>query len=129
LAPRPIDLSARGAGHATYSINVVFQTITKAASPFSGTKLPYRDIHKAKTSSFDAACYIDVQLVCGAGFEAAEAFLRISSDPVAKALLALLQDSKYAGDFEGLYTATAARFLSTPLRAVLLKDRPCLVLA
>ncbi|MDD1519058.1 MULTISPECIES: hypothetical protein [Bradyrhizobium] len=58
-------------------------------------------IYKAKMSSFDAACYIDIQLVCGAGLEATEAFLRASSDPEAKALLAMLQDCKRAGDFAG----------------------------
>jgi hypothetical protein len=58
-------------------------------------------IYKAKTSSFDAACYIDIQLVCGAGLEATKAFLRESSAPEAKALLAVLQDSNHAGDFDG----------------------------
>ena len=58
-------------------------------------------IYKAKMSSFDAACYIDIQLVCGAGFEVTKAFLRESSDPEAKALLAVLRDGNYARDFEG----------------------------
>lgn len=58
-------------------------------------------IYKAKTSSFDAACYIDIQLVCGAGLEATKAFLRESSAPEAKALLAVLQDSNHARDFDG----------------------------
>lgn len=58
-------------------------------------------IYKAKTSSFDAACYIDVQLVCGAGLEATEGFLRSSGDPEAKALLTELQDCEHAGDFDG----------------------------
>ena len=58
-------------------------------------------IYRAKMSSFDASCYIDIQLVCGAGLEATKAFLRASRAPEAKALLAVLQDSKYATDFEG----------------------------
>ena len=33
-------------------------------------------IYKAKMSSFDAGSYIDIQLVCGAGFEATMAFTR-----------------------------------------------------
>jgi hypothetical protein len=58
-------------------------------------------IYKAKTSSFDAACYIEIQLVCGAGLEATKVFLSESSDHEAKALLGVLQDSNYAGDFDG----------------------------
>jgi hypothetical protein len=58
-------------------------------------------IYRAKMSSFDASCYIDIQLVCGAGLEATKAFLRASRAPEAKALLAVLQDSKYTTDFEG----------------------------
>ncbi len=58
-------------------------------------------IYKAKMSSFDAACYIDIQLVCGAGFEETKAFLLASSAPEAQALLAALQASSRAGDFDG----------------------------
>lgn len=58
-------------------------------------------IYKAKMSSFDAACYIDVQFICGAGLEATEGFLRSSGDPEAKALLTELQDCKHVGDFDG----------------------------
>ena len=58
-------------------------------------------IYRAKMSSFDASCYIDIQIVCGAGLEATKAFLRASRAPEAKALLAVLQDSKYTTDFEG----------------------------
>jgi hypothetical protein len=58
-------------------------------------------IYEAKISSFDAACYIDIQLVCGAGFEATKAFLGESSAAEAKALLAVLQDGNYARDFDG----------------------------
>jgi hypothetical protein len=57
-------------------------------------------IYKAKTSSFDADCYIDIQLVCGAGLEPTKAFLFGSSEPQAKELLASLQNSVSAGDFD-----------------------------
>ena len=57
-------------------------------------------IYKAKSSSFDAGCYIDIQLVCGAGLEATKAFLRGSSEAKAKELLALLQNISSAGDFD-----------------------------
>lgn len=58
-------------------------------------------IFEAKMSSFDAGCTIDIQLVCGAGLEATEEFLHSSSAPEAKELLAMLEDCKRAGDFEG----------------------------
>jgi len=58
-------------------------------------------IYKAKKSSFDAACYIDIQLVCGAGLETTKAFLRESSEPVAKELLTVLQDGNSLRDFDG----------------------------
>ena len=57
-------------------------------------------IYKAKMSSFDAGCYIDIQLVCGAGLEATRAFLRESSEPAARELLTYLQDCISAGDFD-----------------------------
>ncbi|CCD92268.1 conserved hypothetical protein [Bradyrhizobium sp. ORS 375] len=58
-------------------------------------------IYEAKMSSFDAGCYIDIQLVCGAGLEATEDFLRSSSAPEAQELLATLDDCKRASDFDG----------------------------
>jgi hypothetical protein len=58
-------------------------------------------IYRAKMSSFDAGCYIDIQLVCGAGLEPTKAFLRESSEADAKRLLAVLEDGRYAKDFEG----------------------------
>jgi len=58
-------------------------------------------IYKAKKSSFDAACYIDIQLVCGAGLETTKAFLRESSEPAAKELLTVLQDGNSLRDFDG----------------------------
>ena len=58
-------------------------------------------IYEAKMSSFDAGCYIDIQLVCGAGLEATEEFLRSSGAPDAEELLTLLEHCKRAGDFDG----------------------------
>jgi hypothetical protein len=58
-------------------------------------------IYKAKTSSFDAACYIDIQLVCGAGLEATKAFLRESSEHEATELLAVLENDDSMLDFDG----------------------------
>jgi hypothetical protein len=55
-------------------------------------------IYRAKMSSFDAGCYIDIQLVCGAGLEPTKAFLRESSEADAKRLLAVLEDGTYARD-------------------------------
>jgi hypothetical protein len=57
-------------------------------------------IYRAKTSSFDAACYIDIQLACGAGLEATKAFLRECNAPEAETLLAVLQDREHAKDLE-----------------------------
>ena len=45
-------------------------------------------IYKAKMSEFDAACYIDIQLVCGAGLEATKAFLARPCPPTAPAVSA-----------------------------------------
>jgi hypothetical protein len=58
-------------------------------------------IYKAKMSSFEAGCYIDIQLVCGAGLEATKAFLLTSSEPEAGELLAVLQDDNLVRDFDG----------------------------
>jgi hypothetical protein len=58
-------------------------------------------IYKAKMSSFDAGCYIDIQLVCGAGLESTKTFLRESSEPEAKQLLDVLQAPRSVGDFNG----------------------------
>jgi hypothetical protein len=51
-------------------------------------------------SSFDAGCYIDIELVCGAGFEATEGFLRSSNTPEAEELLTRLEECKRAGVFD-----------------------------
>jgi hypothetical protein len=62
-------------------------------------------IYKAKMSSFDAACYIDIQLVCGAGIERTKAFLRGCPEPEAEKLLDDLESCISSGDFEGFTPA------------------------
>jgi hypothetical protein len=57
-------------------------------------------IYEAKMSSFDAGCCIDIELVCGAGLEATEHFLRSNSAPEAKELFDRLQEDKSAGVFD-----------------------------
>jgi hypothetical protein len=57
-------------------------------------------IYKAKTPSFDAACYNDIQLVCGAGIERTKAFLLNSREPEAKNLLDYLEQCISAGGFD-----------------------------
>jgi hypothetical protein len=57
-------------------------------------------IYKAKMSSMDAGCWIDIQLTCGAGIERTKAFLLNSREPVARELLDDLQACISAGDFE-----------------------------
>jgi hypothetical protein len=58
-------------------------------------------VYRAKMSSFDAASYIDIQLTCGAGLDATRAFLRESNTSEAKMLLAALDASSSAEDFDG----------------------------
>src|SRR5215204_5738075 len=57
-------------------------------------------IYKAKSSSFDAGCFIDIQIVCGAGLEPTKAFLRGSREAKAKEVLTLLQNISSAEDFD-----------------------------
>jgi hypothetical protein len=67
-------------------------------------------IYKAKMSSFDAACYIDIQLVCGAGIERTKAFLLNSCEPDARKLLDELEACISAGDFEDFTPAGHLEF-------------------
>jgi hypothetical protein len=57
-------------------------------------------IWKAKESSFDASCSIDVQLLCGAGLEATRNYLAAAPGAEAKEALAYLIQCLEAGDFE-----------------------------
>lgn len=58
-------------------------------------------IWQAKQSNFDAACYLDIQLLCGAGFEETKAFLSNQDTPEAREALKYLLECEKAGDFEG----------------------------
>ncbi|MBA9002206.1 hypothetical protein [Thermomonospora cellulosilytica] len=58
-------------------------------------------IWRAKQSSFDAACSIDVQLLCGAGLEATKAHLAADGSEDAAAALDHLLSCEAAGDFIG----------------------------
>ncbi|WP_295820493.1 hypothetical protein [uncultured Deinococcus sp.] len=56
-------------------------------------------IWRAKRSSFDAGCGIDVQLLCGACVEATKAALGALNDPEAREALTYLCECEHAGDF------------------------------
>lgn len=57
-------------------------------------------IWRAKQSDFDAACYLDIQLLCGAGLEQTKAFLSNQDTPEAKEALKYLLECEEAGDFD-----------------------------
>jgi hypothetical protein len=56
-------------------------------------------IWEAKESSFDAACGLDVQFLCGAGLQATKHYLANSTVPSAAAALEHLRKREAAGDF------------------------------
>ncbi len=58
-------------------------------------------IWRAKNASFDAHCSLDVQLLCGAGFDATLCYLRGIDGGEARAALAYILDCDAAGDFAG----------------------------
>lgn len=58
-------------------------------------------IWSAKTASMDAACSIDVQLLCGRGLTETKAYLSLLRTPEAEAALRRLLECEEAGDFEG----------------------------
>jgi len=61
-------------------------------------------------SSFDAGCYIDAQLVCGAGIERTKAVLLDCREPEAEKLLDHLESCISAGDFESFTPARHLEF-------------------
>ncbi len=63
-------------------------------------------IWKAKTSSFDAACSIDIQLLCAAGLDATRAYLLSVGSTEATAALRRINECETGGDFEGFEVAT-----------------------
>lgn len=58
-------------------------------------------IWSAKSASFDAGCSIDVQLLCGAGFDATLAYLRAIDSDEARGARAYILECDAAGDFAG----------------------------
>ncbi|MGV3661958.1 MAG: hypothetical protein ACO1TE_17370 [Prosthecobacter sp.] len=56
-------------------------------------------VWKAKSCSFDLMCGLDVQLLCGAGLQATQDFLRASTAPEASAALDYLNHCEQSGDF------------------------------
>lgn len=58
-------------------------------------------VWRAKRASFDAGCSIDVQLLCGAGFEATVDWLRGIDDDEARHALAYVLECERSGDFDG----------------------------
>lgn len=65
-------------------------------------------IWEAKESSWDMHCYLDVQLLCGAGLEETKSFLISQSSPEAAAALEYILDCEDADDFEDF---TPAKYL------------------
>ncbi|WP_306214607.1 hypothetical protein [Actinoplanes sp. RD1] len=57
-------------------------------------------IWRAKESSFDAHCGIDVHLLCGAGLDATRHHLAEQDSPDAAAALRYLRECEAAGDFD-----------------------------
>lgn len=57
-------------------------------------------IWKAKKSSFDSDCGLDVQFLCGAGLEATKDYLAKADLPFAPAILEYLSHCEKSGDFQ-----------------------------
>ena len=58
-------------------------------------------IYQAKESSFDASCYIDIQLLCGAGLEATKDYLARQNTAEANTALNHLRSCEQEDDFDG----------------------------
>jgi hypothetical protein len=67
-------------------------------------------IWHAKESNWDAHCYIDVQLLCGAGVDATKAFLAADPGSEARKALAYLIECEGAGTFERFTVARQSAF-------------------
>jgi hypothetical protein len=57
-------------------------------------------IWDAKRSGFDLSCYLDVQLLCGAGLEPTKRFLSSQDGRIAADALQYLRECEQAGDFD-----------------------------
>lgn len=58
-------------------------------------------IWRAKQSNFDAACYLDIQFLCGAGLEETKTFLLNQNTSESTKALEYLIDCEEGGDFDG----------------------------
>ncbi|MFG1654424.1 hypothetical protein ACGFIE_31285 [Micromonospora sp. NPDC049275] len=67
-------------------------------------------IWRAKESSFDAHCSIDVQLLCGAGLAATKAHLEADGSADAADALRYLLECEATGDFDGFSAAEQSRW-------------------
>lgn len=69
-------------------------------------------IWRAKESSFDALCSIDVQLLCGAGLEQTKTYLAAQRSEDAAATLEYLRQCEAAGDFADFSVADRSSWYS-----------------
>jgi hypothetical protein len=69
-------------------------------------------IWQAKTSSWDAHCSIDVQLLCGAGLAETKAYLLTEGSRSASAALDYLLQCEAAGDFTDFSVENQSRWYS-----------------
>jgi hypothetical protein len=67
-------------------------------------------IWRAKESSWDMHCSVDVQLLCGAGLEETKAFLAAEGSDDSVAALRYLLDCEAAGDFQDFSIARHTEF-------------------
>jgi hypothetical protein len=70
-------------------------------------------IWQAKSASMDAACSIDIQLLCGSGLATTKAYLSSLRSPEAEAALQRLLLCESAGDFEDFSVEGHSGFYAT----------------
>lgn len=58
-------------------------------------------IWEAKTTSMDADCSVDIQLLCGAGLGPTRSYLQEDGSKIAEAVISRLDACLLSGDFEG----------------------------
>ena len=57
-------------------------------------------IWDAKTAGFDLGCYLDVQLLCGAGIEETKTYLAAQPGEIASSALERIREGEEAGEFD-----------------------------
>lgn len=67
-------------------------------------------VWSAKDASFDLACGIDVQLLCGAGLDATKEFLASHPSARARAALERIAACQKSGDFDGFTPAAHLQY-------------------